>query len=269
MVSSAAKQARKKKLAHERQQDRELFRPSHQMDPADTTDPEIVQADDEVRFAPRGQSVEQTSATAQAATECECDVVNMIKTLNGAIAAIARDTASIQRAYEQLRSENVARDKALTDLSDIVREYGLSPINRRPQPVLREDVMDRDGNLRGADIGITWEGNDTFLHGVRVVGPDPSRRPGMRPAMSTPHQPIERRDRDDSPSTVHQQTRPVMSTPYRPTVGQDLGTSSVQPLAPEMIMVTPEVDNQMRRPPTEIAKVTDRRHLYNGLTTSP
>ena len=206
MVSSAAKRARKKKLAHERQQDRELFRPSHQMDPADTTDPEIVQADDEVRFAPRGQSVEQTSVTAQAATECEYDVVNMIKTLNGAIAAIARDTASIQRAYEQLRSENVARDKALTDLSDIVREYGLSPINRRPQPVLREDVMDRDGNLWGADIGITWEGNDTFLHGVRVVGPDPSRRPGMRPAMSTPHQPIERRDRDDSPSTVHQQT---------------------------------------------------------------
>ena len=255
MVSSAAKRARKKKLAHERQ-DRELLRPTRQMDPADLTDPEMEQADEEIRFAPRGQSVEQmpaTPATAQAATECDYDVVNMIKTLNGAIAAIARDTASIQRAYEQLRSENVARDKALTDLSNIVREYVLSPINRRPQPVLREDVMDRDGNLRGADIGITWEGNDTFLHGVRVVGPDPSRRPGMRPAMSTPHQPIERRDRDDSPSTVHQQTRPVMLTPYRPTVGQDrdLGTSSVRPLAPEMIMVTPEVDNQMRRPPTE------------------
>ena len=61
MVSSAAKRARKKKLAHERH-DRELFRPTHQMDPADTTDPEILQA------------------------ECEYDVVNMIKTLNGAIA---------------------------------------------------------------------------------------------------------------------------------------------------------------------------------------
>ena len=126
------------------------------MDPADITDPEIIQADDEVRFAPRGQSVEQmpaTPATAQAATGCEyVDIVNMIKTLNGEIAAIARDTASIQRAYEQLRSENVARDKALTDLSEIVREYGLSPIHRRPQPVLREDVMDRDGNLRGADM---------------------------------------------------------------------------------------------------------------------
>ena len=255
-MSSAAKRARKKKLAHERQ-DRELLRPTRQMDPADLTDPEMEQADDEIRFAPRGQSVEQvpaTPATVQADTKCEyLDIVNMIKTLNGAIAAISRDTTSIQRAYEQLRSENVARDKALTDLSEIVREYGITPINRRPQPALREDVMDRDGNLRGADIGITWEGNDTFLHGVRVIGPDPSRRPGMRPAMSTPHQPIERRDRDDSPSTVHQQTRPVMSTPYRPMVGQDrdLGTSSVRPLAPEMIMVTPEVDNQMRRPPTE------------------
>ena len=75
----------------------------------------------------------------------------------------------------------------------------------------------------------------------------------MRPAMSTPHQPIGGRDRDDLPSTVHQQTRPVMSTPYRPTGGQDrdLETSSTRPLTPEMIVVTPEVDNQMRRPPTE------------------
>ena len=53
MVSSAAKRARKKKLAHERQ-DRELLRPTRQMDPADLTDPEMEQADDEVRFAPRG-----------------------------------------------------------------------------------------------------------------------------------------------------------------------------------------------------------------------
>ena len=103
MVSSAAKRARKKKLAHERQ-DRELLRPTRQMDPADLTDPEMEQADDEIRFAPRGQSVEQmpaTPATAQAATGCmDEDIVNMIKTLNGAIAAISRDTACIQKAYE-------------------------------------------------------------------------------------------------------------------------------------------------------------------------
>ena len=279
-MSLAAKRARKKKLAHERQE-RELIRPTRQMDPADLSDPEIDQAEhEEVRFAPRGQSIEQMPATptppatAQATTGClNEDIVNMIKTLNGAIAALSRDTACIQKAYEQLRSENVARDKTLADLSKIVREYSLSPTNGRPQPVLREDVMDGDGNLRAADIGITWEDNETFLHGVRVVGPGPSRRPGMRPAMSTPHQPMGGRhrddspstahqqtrpvmstpylptlgqDRDDSPSTVHQQTRPVMSTPYQPTLGQDrdLGPSSVRP-------VTPEVDYQMRRLPTE------------------
>ena len=43
MVSSAAKRARRKKLAHKRQ-DRELIRPTHQMDPADLTDPEMEQA---------------------------------------------------------------------------------------------------------------------------------------------------------------------------------------------------------------------------------
>ena len=256
MVSSAAKRARKKKLAHERQ-DRELLRTTRQMDPADLTDPEMEQADDEIRFAPRGQSVEQmpaTPKTAQATTGCmEEDIVNMIKTLNGAIAAISRDTACIQKAYEQLRAENVARDKTLADLAEIVKEYGLTSANRRPQPVLREDVVDRDGNLRGADIGITWDDNETFLHGVRVVRPDSSLQPRMRPAVSTPHQPIDRRHHDDYPSTVHQQTRPVMSTPYRPTGGQDrdLGTPSARPLASDMIAVTPDVDVPMRRPPTD------------------
>ena len=55
MVSSAAKRARRKKLAHERQ-DRELARQTRQMDPVDLSDPEM---DEEVRLAPRGQSVEQ------------------------------------------------------------------------------------------------------------------------------------------------------------------------------------------------------------------
>ena len=252
-MSSAAKWAKRKRLAHERQ-DRELFRPTRQMDPVDLSDPDTEQDDGEVRFAPRGQSVEQmpaTPAAAQATTDC--DIVNMIKTLNGAIAAVSRDTARIQKAYEQLREDNVARDRALTDLSEIVKEYGLAPTHMRPQPVLREDVVDGEGNLRAADIGITWENNETFLHGVRVVGPGPPRQPGMRPAMSTPHQPTGGRDRDDLPSTVRQLTRPVMSTPYRPTGGQDrdLRTSSARPLTSEIIVVTPEVDNQIRRPPTE------------------
>ena len=104
--------------------------------------------------------------------------------------------------------------------------------------------MDRDGNLRGADIGITWDDNETFLHCVRVVRPDSSRQPGMRPAMSTPHQPLGGRDRDDLPSTVRQQTRPVMSTPYRSTEG----TGILEPHRLEITGVTPEGDGQIRRP---------------------
>ena len=94
----------------------------------------------------------------------------MVKTLNGAVSAVSQDTARIQRAYQQLCEENVARDKALADLTAMVREYSSSPVTTRPHPTIQADVLDEDGNLCAADIGITWEGNETFLHGVRVVG---------------------------------------------------------------------------------------------------
>ena len=113
----------------------------------------------------------------------------MVKTLNGVIAAVSQDTARIQRAYQQLCTENTARDKALADLTAMVREYGSSPEATRPygrsqgtirpHSTIQADVMDGEGNLRAADIGITWEGNETFLHGVRVVGPQFSR-PGVK-----------------------------------------------------------------------------------------
>ena len=45
------------------------------------------------------------------------------------------------------------------------------PDASRPHPIIPQDLMDNDGNLRATDIGITWAGSDTFLHGVKVVGP--------------------------------------------------------------------------------------------------
>ena len=54
---------------------------------------------------------------------------------------------------------------------DFPLSTGGSPVRMRPQPVIQADVMDEEGNLHTADIGITWENNETFLHGVRVVGP--------------------------------------------------------------------------------------------------
>ena len=89
----------------------------------------------------------------------------------------------------------------------MVREYGLSPAATRPygsptptggpRPAMQVDVLDEDGNLRAADIGITWADNETFLHGVRVVGAKFSRPTGQEPVMSTPYP----RGRNDDRST--------------------------------------------------------------------
>ena len=150
----------------------------------------------------------------------------MVRTLNWAIAAVSQDMARIQRAYDQLRAENIARDRALTDLSEIVKEYGSPLVRMRPQPVLQVDVMDGEGNLRAADIGITWENNETFLHGVRVVGPGPPRPTGMGSVMSTPYQPMRGQDGDNTSTTV---LPPTLRTPE----------------------VVPDADIHIRRPPPE------------------
>ena len=210
MVSSA-KQAKRKRLAQEAQR-RESFRPTHQMD---LSDPGTEEDDQEIKFVPQKQNVEEISSTpARAQVITDCDILNMVRTLNGAIAAVSQDTARIQKAYDQLRTENIARDRALTDLSEIVKEYGSSPVRMRPQPVSQTDVMDEDGNLRATDIGITWENNETFLHGVRVVGLGSPRPTGVGPAMSTPYQPMGRRGRDNTSTTRYRY-------PHTPTNARD------------------------------------------------
>ena len=149
-----------------------------------------------------------TPARAQVTTDC--DILNMVRTLNGAIAAVSQDTARIQRAYGQLRAENIARDRALTDLSEILKEYGSPPVRMLPQPVLQADVMDGEGNLRAAGMEITWENNKTFLHDVRMIKPGPPQPTGMGPVMSTPYQPMGGQDRDKTSTTV---LPPTLRTP--------------------------------------------------------
>ena len=178
---SSAKRAKRKRLAQEAQQ-WETSRSSHQMDP--------------VVLSEHGTDLEEED-------DHDCEIISMVKTLNGAISAVSKDTARIQRAYQQLCTENVASDKALSDLTAMVREYSSSPVTTQPHPTIQADVLDGDGNLHAADIGITWEGNETFLHGVRVVG---SNFP--RPIMSTPYP--QRRDSDrDNTSTTAQPPTPV------------------------------------------------------------
>ena len=87
--------------------------------------------------------------------------------------------------------------------------------------------MDGEGNLCAADIGITWEGNETFLHGVKVVGPQFPRPVGPGPIMSTPYQQDNGEDRSNS-STMAQPPTPV--TP----------------------VLVPDADGHVRRPPPEV-----------------
>ena len=142
---------------------------------ADLSDPGTEENDWEIRFVPRGQSVEEIlpiPARAQATTDCE--ILNMVNTLNGAIAAVSQDTAKIQRAYDQLRTENIARDRALTDLSEIVREYGLSPSRMRPQPALRTPLTVRPPVSETAEV--------TPAVDTHIRRPPPEIRQGYRPA---------------------------------------------------------------------------------------
>ena len=216
MVSSS-KRARRRRLAQ-----RETSHSDHQMDSANLSGPETdreEEDDPEILFPARARKLEELVTPPRRAQEAiDCDIVNMVKTLNGAIAAVSQDTARIQRAYQQLCAENMARDKALADLTAMVRGYGSSPEatrpygrlpgTNRPHLTIQACVMDGEGNLRAADIGITWEGNETFMHGVMVVGPQFSRPVGQGPIMSTPYPPGDGEDRRDS-STMAQPATPA------------------------------------------------------------
>ena len=128
MVNSA-KRARRRKLAQETQR-REGSR-SDQMDPVDLSRPvtdEDEEEDREILFVPRSERAEESPlvpTTVQAASDCE--IINMVKTLYGAIVSVSQDTARIRRAYDQLLAENIIRDRALADLSALVKEYGSPP----------------------------------------------------------------------------------------------------------------------------------------------
>ena len=238
MVSSS-KRARRRRLAQESLQ-KETSHSEHQMDPADLSEPDSdreEEEDHEVLFPPRKQDIVIIpSSPGKVQAVPDCDMANMVRTLNGAIAAVSQDTARIQRAYQQLCTENIARDKALADLTAMVREYGSSPAatqpygpstpTARPRPAMQADVLDEDGNFRVADIGITWEDNETFLHGVRVVGPKFSRPTGQEPVMSTPYP--QRRDSDRNSSSM-----------------------ITQPATPGTPVVTPDRDAHLHRPSPE------------------
>ena len=207
------------------------------MDPVDLslsrpgTD-EDDEEDREILFVPRMKGEEESPPvpnTVQAAPDCE--IINMVKILNAAIASVSQDTERIRRAYNQLRVDNIARDKALADLSAMVKEYGSPPASMRPHAVIRTDVLDGDGNLRAADIGITWAGYETFLHGLRVVGPEGGRtRPTMVGDWTGDVDAISAGKRQRPGEYIYDSTTADTSTP----------------------LTVPNAEIQLRRPPQEV-----------------
>ena len=139
------------------------------MDPTGLSEPESDQEeveDQEILFRHRvPDKGTNPSSPERVQAVMDCEITNMVKTLNGSIAAVSQDTARIQRAYHQLCMANTARDKALADLTTMVREFSASPASTRPydpptpaarpRPAMQAGVLDEDGNLRAADIGIT------------------------------------------------------------------------------------------------------------------
>ena len=115
------------------------------------------------------------------------DVLDMVQRLNKELGLINLDNDIIRSVCNQLLTDNQARDQSIGDLTGLGERSLDRPAVQRPLPdaasktshhPIQQNLIDNEGNLRAADIGITWEGSDTFLHGVRVVGPGAAKLPG-------------------------------------------------------------------------------------------
>ena len=101
-MTHSTKRARRKRLAQEEKRREES---PHQMDPLNLSEPEMDKEEDdhEILFPARARESEERLVSPMRAKETiDCDIVNMVKILNGAFVSL--DTAQIQRTYQQLCS---------------------------------------------------------------------------------------------------------------------------------------------------------------------
>ena len=213
------------------------------------------------------------------------DVLDMVQKLNNELGLLNWDNVEIRTVCNQLLQDNQARDQAINDLSGLVKKSLDSPSGHpprpdasRPHPIISQELIDGDGNIRASDIGITWAGPDTFLHGVRVVGPTtstPHQPAGPRLATSTPYRPAMSTPCRLATSTPYQPAtstpyQPATSTPYQPVGDHRGGDMFVprQPPAPHAWRFPTRVHlcaEHLRKPD----RATDRRHPCNVSITSP
>ena len=120
------------------------------------------------------------------------------KCQNGQLGDIHMDNEKIRSVCDGLLRDYRLRDEAIANLTRLVKEAVDRPTTQRPHQdtavphaMVPSDLIDADGNLRAVDIVITWQGSETFLHGVKVVGPHVAGPPlGPQPATSTPYMPV-------------------------------------------------------------------------------
>ena len=167
-------------------------------------------------------------------------VLDMVQNLRDKLSALNLDNTNIRAACEALRRQCHSQGVAFGDISQLVKQslegrQFQQPRDEtgRPYPPIRPDFIDGRGNLRATDIGITWQGSDTFLHGVRIAGPgEDIEDTRHQPAMSTPYPPG--REHPSCEMSTPRPSRPVCiemsETPTHQT-GQE-GRPSHRPAAP-------------------------------------
>ena len=122
----------------------------------------------------------------------------MMQKLNGQLGDMHMDNEKIRSICDGLLRDYRLRDEAIANLTRLVKEDVDRPATQHPHQdtavphaMVPPDLIDADGNLRAADIGITWQGSETFPHGVKVVGPHVAAPPlRSQPTTSTPYMPV-------------------------------------------------------------------------------
>ena len=111
------------------------------------------------------------SPTSQGETDYAI-VLDTVQNLRDKLSALNMDNENIRAACDALRRQCQDQGVAFGDFPKLVKQSleGRQPQQPgeetgRPHPIIRPDLIDSRGNLRATDIGITWQGGDTFLHG--------------------------------------------------------------------------------------------------------
>ena len=141
-------------------------------------------------------------------------VLQMVKTVRDQLTALVLDNTNIRAACDDLRRQCHSQGVAFGDLSRLVSQTREDQEETRayshgetgPHPRIRQDAR---GNLSAQDIGISWQGGETFLHGVRITGQSDDMEDNRRqPATAAPYPPCQ----EDQENARRQ---PAMSTPYQ------------------------------------------------------